>query len=245
MGVLAGRLPNVSLAEVPSDLAHRRVVHQFLSQLPDVEIRSRLGNYTSFLFVRHPLDRLVSGYLNKFGTAALDAYFPKLYAAKIKKRYGGRHTTHGGAASEQRSEGRITFEEFARWVSDPHPASGARNEHWAPMVDLCHPCSIPYTVIGKMETLFEDAQHLMRTASVDTIVFPEEFVSKSRNAAEELLTSLPDDVLRRVLKLYFNDFVIFGYHPSEVFVKNVTAEISARLIFESMLQKVATDRNSQ
>ena len=229
MGVLAGKLPNIPLPEIKSDLSHRKHVHQFLSELPAAEIRSRLYNYTSFLFVRHPLERLVSGYQNKFGTAALDAYFPDHYSAKIKARYGGRKATGDSASPEKQTEERVTFEEFARWVSDPRPSPGARNEHWTPMVDQCHPCSIPYKVIGKMETLGEDAHHVLRTANISSIVFPEEFHSKTRAIAGEMLASLPNAVLKRVLKLYLEDFLLFGYNPSDVFVNNRTDEISTRI----------------
>ena len=235
MGVLAGELPSIPLAEIKSDLPHSRNVHRFLSEFPPVEIRRRLATYTSFMFVRHPLERFVSGYQNKFGTAALDGYFPRRYADKIKARYGIRNATGGSAAPDKHADERVTFEEFARWVSDPHPMAGARNEHWAPMVGQCHPCSIPYTVVGKMETLFEDAHHVLRTANVNSIVFPEGFHSKTRSIAGELLGSLPKNVLRRVLELYVEDFLLFDYSPSEVFVNNRTDVNSINLMLESIL----------
>ena len=129
MGVLGGGLPdNLPLARITGGLAHRRSAHHFLSDLPPDQIRARLDGYTSFLFVRHPLERLVSAYQNKFANAAEDGYFPKLFAAKIKARYGSGNGTGTGGASRG-GGARVTFEEFARWVSDPRPTEGARNEH--------------------------------------------------------------------------------------------------------------------
>ncbi|XP_043189207.1 carbohydrate sulfotransferase 14-like isoform X1 [Amphibalanus amphitrite] len=233
MGVLSGRLPDIALSKIRGDLPHRRNVHRFLSEYSAEEIRTRLNSYTSFMFVRHPLERLVSGYRNKFGNAPLDGYFPSHFAADIKSRYGSGNLTSVG--NDIRGDRRVTFEEFARWVSDPNPAAGARNEHWAPMAGLCRPCDIAYTVVGKMETLLEDARLVLRTANITSITFPVGFHSKTRSVAGDMLASLPKDVLRRVLSLYLEDFLVFGYHPSEVFVDNRTAELTAKLLFENVL----------
>ncbi|XP_037086936.1 carbohydrate sulfotransferase 13-like isoform X3 [Pollicipes pollicipes] len=229
MGVLSGTLPDRPLNEILGRAPHERGVHRFLSDFPLAEVRNRLATYTSFLFVRHPLERLVSGYVNKFAKAGPDGYFNRLFSAEIKRQFGD-----GQPASNTST---VTFDSFARWVSNPHPKNvlGARNEHWKPMVDLCHPCAVNYTIIGKMETLAEDARLVLRSARVTSVAFPAGFRSRTHDTAADLFSSLEPDVQRHVLRLYFEDLLVFGYRPSDLYVANTTAHMNSRIMFESLL----------
>ncbi len=60
----------------------------FLDSFSEEEIRYRIRNYYKFMFVRNPMERLLSAYRNKFGEVALSQYKDR-YASRIIKRYRG------------------------------------------------------------------------------------------------------------------------------------------------------------
>lgn len=63
-------LTNVSnttdLTSISASLAHEDGVLTKLTQLPPEEAITLLNEYTSFVMVRHPFERLLSAYRNKF-----------------------------------------------------------------------------------------------------------------------------------------------------------------------------------
>lgn len=64
--VLTGESNATNLLEIPSPLAHLENSTLRLSQLPMSEVRTCLNTYTMFLVARHPFERLLSAYRNKF-----------------------------------------------------------------------------------------------------------------------------------------------------------------------------------
>ncbi|ETE57202.1 Carbohydrate sulfotransferase 14, partial [Ophiophagus hannah] len=64
--------------------------------------------------------------------------------------------------------GAVTFQEFVNYVvtrSNEH-----LDVHWKPMFQLCDPCNIHYDILGKYETLEEDANHTLNRIGVPEIV---------------------------------------------------------------------------
>lgn len=113
--VLSGTLENVDVSikmDHKSDLL-------FLSSLKPEEIRYRLKHNFKFMFVREPMERLLSTYRNKFGE--IKAYQEK-YGAEIIRRYRKGHSKDTAVAGDD-----VTFSEFVRYLLDE---DGERmNEH--------------------------------------------------------------------------------------------------------------------
>ncbi|KAF0287464.1 Carbohydrate sulfotransferase 12 [Amphibalanus amphitrite] len=135
----------------------------------------------------------------------------------------------------------VTFQRFAEWVAEAGPVDLDTNskkvqhdEHWRPMVDLCHPCTIPYTVLGRTASLAEDARLVLRTANITSVKFPEGYRSATPGVTESLVSLLRTDVLKGVLRHYLQDLFLFGYRPQEVF-QNTTARDIAQSIYEELL----------
>ena len=59
-----------------------------LSLYSSKEITTRLHNYFSFMVVRHPFDRLVSAYQQKFGGLKQSHNFSPMYKQVIKDHFG-------------------------------------------------------------------------------------------------------------------------------------------------------------
>lgn len=64
--VLTGRSNASNLVDIPASLAHNENSTISLSELTQNDAQYCLNNYINFLMVRHPFERLLSAYRNKF-----------------------------------------------------------------------------------------------------------------------------------------------------------------------------------
>ncbi|XP_023650141.1 carbohydrate sulfotransferase 14 [Paramormyrops kingsleyae] len=196
--VLSGALDNVDVnikMDHKSDLV-------FLADMQPEEIRYRLQHYFKFLFVREPMERLLSAYRNKFGE--IEAYQRK-YGVEIVRRYrkGGGRTTGDD----------VTFAEFVRYLVDEDVER--MNEHWMPVYNLCQPCAVPYDFVGSYERLQSDGHYvLQRVGAPPNVHFPERqswYRPISVETLQYYLCSLPQALLKELLPKYILDFSLFTY----------------------------------
>ncbi|XP_036378101.1 carbohydrate sulfotransferase 14 [Megalops cyprinoides] len=196
--VLSGALESVNVKikmDHKSDLL-------FLSDLKPEEIRLRLKHYFKFLFVRDPMERLLSAYRNKFGE--IEAY-QKKYGMEIVKRY---RKNPGKSAGDD-----VTFAEFVRYLLDEDVER--MNEHWMPIYNLCQPCAVSYDFIGSYERLQTDASYvLQRVQAPPHVQFPERqtwYKPVTPQTLQYYLCSLPQRLLTELLPKYILDFSLFSY----------------------------------
>jgi hypothetical protein len=152
-----------------------------LDQYNASEIRRRLDSYTKAIFVRHPLERLLSAFRSKFQTLTPKTeYYRAHYGNMIARRYRGSQAMisldgHARTVASRRSQSKppvddITFPEFVRFVAGQR-GPGALDRHWKPMSDLCRPSDIQYDFVGRYERLEEDADRLLRRIGAN-VSFP-------------------------------------------------------------------------
>lgn len=115
---------------------------------------------TKVLFVRHPLERLWSCYIEKF--FLIDFWTTA-----------GVHMKTAGA--EEKCPKSITFREFVEFSLPLY------NENWAPMTELCNPCLFDPTVIGHVDTLREDSLYTLKQVKLDWIFTEHEKLSREEN----------------------------------------------------------------
>ncbi|XP_055393355.1 carbohydrate sulfotransferase 14 isoform X2 [Bubalus kerabau] len=205
--VLAGVLDNV---DVRLKMDHRSDL-VFLADLRPDEIRYRLQHYFKFLFVRDPLERLLSAYRNKFGEIR---EYQQRYGVEIVKRY------RAGAGPSPAGDD-VTFPEFLRYLADEDPER--MNEHWMPVYHLCQPCAVRYDFVGSYERLEADANQVLEWVRAPPHVrFPARQAWYRPASPESLhyhLCSAPRALLQDVLPKYILDFSLFAYP-----LPNVTRE---------------------
>lgn len=199
--VLSGALKSV---DVNIKMDHRSDL-LFLSALKPEEIRYRLKHYFKFMFVREPMERLLSAYRNKFGE--IESYQRK-YGVEIIKRY-----RKGQAKDSLITGDDVTFAEFVRYLLDEDVER--MNEHWMPVYNLCQPCAVSYDFIGSYEHLESDSDFvLQRIGAPPSVHFPERQTWYKPVTMETLhyyLCSLPQKLLRELLPKYILDFSLFTY----------------------------------
>uniref|UniRef100_G3UF38 Carbohydrate sulfotransferase n=1 Tax=Loxodonta africana TaxID=9785 RepID=G3UF38_LOXAF len=205
--VLAGVLDSV---DVRLKMDHRSDL-VFLADLRPEEIRYRLQHYFKFLFVRDPLERLLSAYRNKFGEIR---EYQQRYGAEIVRRY------RAGAGPSPAGDD-VTFPEFLQYLVDEDPEH--MNEHWMPVYHLCQPCAVHYDFVGSYERLEADANQVLEWVRAPPHVrFPTRQAWYRPASPESLhyhLCSAPRALLQDVLPKYILDFSLFAYP-----LPNVTKE---------------------
>ncbi|CAM9793963.1 unnamed protein product, partial [Lampetra planeri] len=196
--------------EVAHDAAHYANGLRRLDSFGRAEMERRLATYTKVLFVREPLERLVSAFRDKLERP--NPYYQPLFGRAILARY------RANASREALRSGEgVTFREFLRYLLDPRRPLGM-DIHWEAATRLCHPCAISYDFVGKFEELEGDANDLLRAVGVpDDVTFPGEGEARAAQVpaeAEEAaayLSALSRRERQRAYDFYYLDYIMFNY----------------------------------
>ena len=157
---------------------NRWIMWKCLSNYTEEERSRRLTTYFKFVFVREPLQRLLSAYNNKF------IQIPS-YTSKLRKKIIQALRPQDFKPNRKNF---VKFQEFIQYFS----SNMSRNQHWRQYEKLCHPCVISYDFIGHLETLKEDAALLLKMAGIDDRVnFPPIHKSTGPSEVWEYFSQVP------------------------------------------------------
>lgn len=208
--VLAGYTPEFlkKTSEVPLVLARRKYPRVTLEELQEAQ-----NDSITFIIARHPFERLLSAYRDKFVFAVPHSYHDKL-GSKIVRTYRKNKV-------ERHSPRYPTFSEFVSWLLDEIRKNNFIDMHLVPASKFCTPCLIKFDIIVKFETLEEDQLYLIEKAGLEHVIMPEwKNSGKGRNTLE-LLQTFYSQLTRKQLNGLYNyykfDFDIFGYNPTPYF----------------------------
>ncbi|XP_045125793.1 carbohydrate sulfotransferase 11-like isoform X3 [Portunus trituberculatus] len=184
----------------------RQAVHGSLPFLSsDMNKEEKLRTYKKFMVVRHPFERILSAYRDKLEDWELaDGAFPR----KVKKRIERDNPN-------KKPDDNITFTEFIRFISEPGKVvPEQRDEHWLPMHELCHPCSVQYDFISKYENLQEDSDYLLNwmDATDPKYKFPRPSRAFHANRYDpKYFGKLSHEEIKAFYAKYMPDFLLFNY----------------------------------
>jgi Sulfotransferase family len=115
----------------------------------------------------------------------------------------------------------------------------AMDSHWRSYEDLCHPCFVGYDFIGKHETMSDDVDHVLKLiGAYGRVQFPSSRSptsgysrSRSQLTARTANASLvrgyrdvPVSDISRLVALYDDDYLMFGYPRPAGIPQSVQAE---------------------
>lgn len=169
---------------------------------------------TTFLFVRHPFERLLSAFRDKLEDPTVQGkkfneYYYNKYGRRIVMHF-RREKITGPSFKYPR------FHEFLEFLLSRDLRY--YDEHWAPYFMGCSPCHIPYNFIGHFETLYWD-MHLLanQTKLVKQWDDPTDYFQSSTymEVSKKYYSLVDRDILRKVYQRYKLDFDMFGYSPDE------------------------------
>ena len=124
-----------------------------LSHYKKHDIIDRLERYYKFVVVRHPLDRLVSGYKDKL--AGNNRYYERGLGRRILQQFRPR----ADASTIATGKG-VTFNEFAQYII--RNSDTINDNHFKVMQKVCYPCQIKYDYIAKLETHSTDSSFIIK-----------------------------------------------------------------------------------
>ena len=162
-----------------------------------------------FYFVRHPFEKLVSCYRDKFEIGLKSDYiFQNFNPRIIQNRYE-----------------RPTFQQFVQYLI--RTPSEKYNDHWLPYWMHCQLCTQKYDVIGHMDTITEDVEYIFKETGLDHYLTDNHFDFPWRNNKhkttdlEELVkkyfSTITKDEKLKLYDIYRPDFLMFGYDAEKYF----------------------------
>ncbi|CAL4149289.1 unnamed protein product [Meganyctiphanes norvegica] len=202
--------PNAEYASDPP--LPRRIMHSIAGEifklsnkrLQPRQFKHIVQTYKKFLIVRHPFERLVSAYRDKFESNKFDGL-----ARKIMLLY-----RNSSQVPEDGSG--LSFLEFIQYVTEyfgmfSYTSPGA-DEHWRSYGDLCHPCAIQYDYIGKYESLAEDSSHILRSLQAPDHLHLNGSSTKTSLLVDTYMNQLSSRQRQKLEFLYQTDFKMFLYN---------------------------------
>ena len=214
--ILSGKVNTTNPADlVSADVHHvlERHLHR-LNSYTAPQIRYRIRNYYKFMFVRDPLERILSAYVNKF-TMHYNEVFKLKYGIKIIKKFRRRPTQHALLKGDD-----VTFNEFVRYLLKP-AISQPLEPHWRQFYKLCAPCVVQYDAIGKYETMSADVDFVMDELGISHLVsFPKgtavDGKGKTTQVMQDYYKTVPAELIHQLWELYSVDYSMFGYPYPDV-----------------------------
>ncbi|XP_027238345.1 carbohydrate sulfotransferase 11 [Penaeus vannamei] len=191
-----------------------------------------------FLFVRHPLERVVSAYRNKLEDSFAyhdGEHFYRTYGRSIVQGFRQRKKfkilldagDDPGDGDDYRRE--PTFEEFVDYLLGTEVVD--YDEHWKPMWLQCHVCDLEYDYIIKYEAFQEESEYFLRLLKERKHV-PESFDLRWENkggtdkgATLEYLSKISEHKRWLLYAKYQEDFSLFGY-TMEGYTEAIPPELS-------------------
>ncbi|KAI6659384.1 Carbohydrate sulfotransferase 8-like [Oopsacas minuta] len=208
--------------------------------VPLREIAHRIQTYTKFFVHRHPFERLVSGYCNKFVDPPRYEYMNRYAKAIIISNYLKKYPhdrrsfeieyTHLSDSEKQdilkqidrlgsvQEKFGITFIEFLNYVINTVDESGIYNLdiHWMPVSSICNPCAVHYDIMIEHDYVSEESQllvdYLQKNKATNAHLYFNKFEKKAtRDKCNQYFSDIPLNVRRRLYEIFRNDFILFDY----------------------------------
>lgn len=169
------------------------------------------------MFVRNPIERLVSAYRNKIEHSVTNSQSERTIwddtRTMIVQFY--RNKSEG---TSQNDPPHPTFSEFVQFLSDSD--STDMNEHYKPMSALCQPCSVHYNYVGNFATLRRDADKILQYLDVNTNWFWDRgrhFTNQTKRFVEKYYSQLTEKDIKLIEeRVLVEDILLYQYLYSSV-----------------------------
>ena len=164
-------------------------------------------DYLLFTFVRHPFERLISAYKEK--VLMPHNHVPSYVNPKFKSVFEKRNS--------------MSFADFIDLIIQDHQNGKVPpNGHWNTFSNMCMHCTIPYDVIGQLETFNEDLKYIILKLGLQNILSIEDIEKSQINKSDykkdkkkeiaKYFSQLTKAKFEELWKIYRLDFEMFGYN---------------------------------
>ena len=202
---------SLRMLSVHDELFLNQIGLRYLNTYSLEDIRKRMETYYKFLFVRHPLERLLSAYMEKFTTHnKWTEHFQRKYGRRIVKTFRKMPSADALARGHD-----VSFAEFVKYIIKRSSSGRMLNPHWASYYELCQPCSVKYDFVGKFESFETDSAYMLGKISGDRCPHAFPTIKPAGAATREIMhkfySSIPRRDVSRIIQAYLPDFMMFGY----------------------------------
>lgn len=172
-----------------------------------------IQDYYKFVIIRHPLERLVSGFRNKIEPPFNDmsVQFPNYIKLTILQRYRTAEFEKW-MDSKTKHNLSVTFKEFVLYYVNSDLTK--INPHLKPVIHTCHPCRVRYNFYGNFRTYSQDALMAMQRLNIDSKYYRNKSLHSSSQQTSSYLGQYYDQLsdalkvrlyskLRQELKFYY------------------------------------------
>ena len=185
------------------------------TSLTDEERIHKIKTYYKFMFVRNPLERLLSAYLNKLSKPlnfkerwrSFENY-KRLIVQRYRPQDFERWLNGQGKVEEQ-----VSFRDYIHFILDS--PNGLLNEHFAPIINNSHPCKIRYHFYGNFKMYSSDMAQIIRKLNVSAEYYWDQSEHKPGHETKDYLqyyySQLSEDFKHHLFE-YFHQDLDFYYH---------------------------------
>ncbi len=121
------------------------------------------------MFVRNPPERVLSAYRNKLEHPLQTNSSKQNLWDEIRFSSLSNYRLKFNLRMAEKKGMYPSFAEFLHFTYDSDPV--LLNEHFKPMVDLCHMCAVPYDFVGNFATLRQDANSVLDHIRINSSLF--------------------------------------------------------------------------
>ncbi|XP_018021385.1 carbohydrate sulfotransferase 14-like [Hyalella azteca] len=170
------------------------------------EVKRRLTTYKTVIFSRHPMERILSAYRDKFEANSNEAQvFSRIYGP-LMLNFINKTATY----LEKSMKMSIAFSDMLEYLSISPPEND--QEHWKPLYHICHPCTIDYQYIGEFNSLAQDGKEIFnRVLGSDNVEFPSVIHSATSELIPKYLANVLPGIIRKFREVFRLDYELFGY----------------------------------
>ena len=179
----------------------------------------RVRSYYKFTFVRNPLERLLSAYLDKIApqlrytrNVMNDKTYPERLREQIVAKFRNAEYKKW-TLSKGSIELCVTFMEYIKWIINSNLAE--INEHFAPLIANAQPCRMRYHFYGNFKLYDSEMGHLIKKLDANPKYFESVSYHESGNKTEDLVhqyySQLPEDLRQQLFHKFYQE-LDFYYH---------------------------------
>lgn len=165
-----------------------------------------LGNdsYTSFIILREPFERLLSGYRDKIESTN------QMFYNRLRCFMSGSNTNIWGRQCS------ASFPQFVEYITEQAQNGEALDEHWHPYTSFCAPCLVDYTYILHFESLTAEEYFMFQqvpglSGKLGLYQLWSSHIDDYETLLRFYFSQLSRQQLDKLIEIYKDDFLLGGY----------------------------------
>ena len=181
------------------------------------------NNILTASFVRHPFERLVSAYNDKFGGNDIKITWTNVYQEWFKNEKSFSRFVNLVLYEYRRScypDKTQALRLRTNWFNDT--CEDKINKHWRPFGFQCSYCDVSYDLIGRLETWNDDINYIIRKRGLEQVLPLQNANSSHRHASrhntkemtKEYFNTLSQKQKEDLYHMFRLDFEMFNYDPN-------------------------------